>query len=76
MTTPFLSMENPSAKYNEPARRLADRIWATKTYRYNHHWARLEQCANALKKFDDDNDTDLGWFTDTRFLFSANPPID
>ena len=49
-------MENPLAKYNEPARRLADRIWAVKTYRYNHHWTRLNQCVNALIKFDGDID--------------------
>ena len=49
-------MKNPLAKYNEPARRLADRLWAVKTYGWKHHWTRLDQCRNALVKFDGDID--------------------
>ena len=49
-------MANPLAKYNESAQRLADKIWATKTYPIGHHWTRLNQCRDALVKFDGDID--------------------
>ena len=43
---------------------------------YIHAIAKGWQGVGLIYQLYDDNDTDLGWFVDTRFLFSANPPID